>query len=136
MHLLPPQDDQLIGPSDRSFGLVFTVVFALVGALPLWDGDEPRWWAIALSVLLLILALVRPPTLAPANRIWFRIGRLMHRVVNPVVMAGLYFGAVTPFGLVRRAFRGGLRRSLRPDRGVPSYWVAPDDRTFRMDQPF
>jgi hypothetical protein len=133
---LPHEPEAAVGPSDRSFGLTFGAIFVVVGLLPLWRAAPPRWWALAVSAALWAIALVWPRALAPANRVWFRIGLLMHRVVNPMVMAVVFYVAVTPFGLLSRLFRAGPARRLRPDRGVSSYWIARSGPPSRMDQQF
>src|SRR4029453_11604169 len=98
----PVHDEEVVGPSDRSFGVVFTVVFSLVGLLPLWRGAAPRWWAVGVALVFGLLALFGPRGLAPANRVWLRIGLLLHRIVNPVVMGVVFYLVVTPFGYVVR----------------------------------
>jgi hypothetical protein len=128
--------DGVVGPSDRSFGLTFAVVFAVVALLPLWRGGAPRSWAAAVAGLVFALALAWPRALAPANRLWLRVGLLMHRVVNPVVMAVLFYGVVTPFGLVARLFGAGMARRLRPDPKATSYWTRRQPNASRMDQQF
>jgi hypothetical protein len=124
-------DDAVIGPSNRSFGFLFSGVFLVVGLLPLWRSGEPRSWALMVSALFGMLALLWPSALAPANRLWLRVG-----LVNPVVMGVLFYGAVTPFGLVMRLSRKGLTRTLRFDTAASTYWVKRDDRPSRMDQQF
>jgi hypothetical protein len=131
-----PHGEAAAGPSDRSFGLTFGAIFLVVGVLPLWRADAPHWWAVSVSAALCAIAVVWPRGLAPANRVWFRIGLLLHRVVNPVVMAAVYYFAITPFGLVSRLFPTGLARRVRPDREVSSYWIARSGPTSRMDQQF
>ena len=130
------EPEDVVGPSDRSFGLTFAVVFAIVGLLPLWRGGAPRGWALVVAAVVLTLALVWPRPLAPANRLWLRLGLLMHRVVNPVVMAVLYYGVVTPFGLVMRLFGAGLSRRLRYDPAATTYWKRREAAASRMDQQF
>jgi hypothetical protein len=111
--------------SDRAFGLVFTGVFLLVGLWPLLDRAGPRWWAVGLAGLFLVASLAVPRLLAPLNRAWARFGRLLHRVVNPIVMALLYFGVVTPMGLLRRALiRDPLHLARDPE--AESYWIERD----------
>jgi hypothetical protein len=111
--------------SDRAFGVVFTVVFLLVGLWPLWNEAGPRWWALGLAGLFLATGLAVPRVLAPLNRAWARFGRVLHRVVNPVVMALLFFGVITPVGLLRRAFvRDPL--GLARDPEAESYWIERD----------
>jgi hypothetical protein len=133
---MPHEQEPATGPSDRSFGLTFGAIFLVIGLLPLWRGAGPRWWAVTVAALFWGMAFWWPRGLAPANRIWLRIGLLMHRVVNPVVMAAVFYAAVTPFGLVSRMFRAGLARRLRPDRDMSSYWIARGGPRSRMDQQF
>jgi hypothetical protein len=134
--LRPDEGDQVVGPSDRSFGLTFAVVFAIVALLPMWRGGAPRWWAVAAATTLVILAAARPAVLAPANRVWLRVGLLMHRIVNPVVMAVLFYGVVTPCGLVMRLFGAGMARTLSPDPRATTYWTPRAPDASRMDQQF
>ena len=132
----PLREDEVVGPSNRSFGFLFTGVFLVVGLLPLWRSAAPRSWALVVAALFGMLALLRPSALTPANRLWLRIGLVMHRVVNPIVMAVLFYGAVTPFGLVMRMSRRGAVRSLRFNSTVRTYWVNRDATKSRMDQQF
>jgi hypothetical protein len=111
--------------SDRSFGLVFAVVFAVVALLPLWHGGSPRWWALAVALALVGVAFVRPAILHRLNRLWFRFGLLLSRVVSPIVMAVLFVTTIVPIGLVMR-LRGAdlLKRSFDPD--AETYWIPVD----------
>ena len=111
--------------SERSFGLVFAVVFAVVALYPLLRGGEARWWALAVAAAFLLTGLVRADLLRPLNRLWFRFGLLLNRVVSPVVMGVLFFLTVTPVGLLMRLRdRDLLSQELDPDR--PSYWIEVD----------
>lgn len=111
--------------SNRAFGIVFAVVFAAIGLWPLPGGDPPRGWALAAAAALLAVALARAAWLAPFNRVWFRFGLLLQRVVHPVVLAVIYFGVVTPTGLVLRALGNDpLRRRREPD--AATYWIRRD----------
>ena len=129
-------DEDVVGPSDRSFGFVFTGVFSIIALLPLWRGGAPRWWAVAAAVVILALALVWPRALAPANRIWLRIGLLLHRIVNPIVMGAIFYLVVTPFGLVMRLRRGGPASMRRPDKAATTHWIQRASGRSRMDQQF
>jgi hypothetical protein len=108
--------------SDRSFGVVFGVVFALIGLWPLLRDGNPRLWALGLAAAFLLVAFTKPQLLAPLNRLWARFGLLLHHIVNPVIMAFIYFGAVVPTGLVLRAMRKDLLR-LKRDSAAKSYWI-------------
>src|SRR5262249_32320730 len=108
--------------SDRGFGLVFAAVFSIIAGWPLVHSQTPRWWAFAAAVVLAIVALVRPQLLHPFNRVWLAFGRLLHRIVSPLVMGAVFFAAVTPTAWIMR-LRGKdvLSLKLRPE--LESYWV-------------
>jgi hypothetical protein len=108
--------------SDRSFGFVFAVVFALIGCWPLINWVQPRWWALGLSAAFAVVALVRPDILYSLNRAWLAFGRLLHRVVSPLVMGLVFFLVVTPTGWIMR-LRGKDVLSLKLRRDLDSYWT-------------
>lgn len=117
--------DEVRGPSDRSFGLVFAVVFAVIGLLPLVFGGGVRLWALLFGATFLVVALLIPSVLGPLNRWWLRFGLLLHRIVSPLVLGIMFFLVITPMGLLMRTFGKDLLR-LRFERSLPSYWI---DRT-------
>lgn len=108
--------------SDRSFGLVFAAVFAIVALLPLKDGGEPRLWAGAIAAAFLVAAFVFPKALKPLNKLWFLIGMALHHVVTPLVMGLLFFVTVTPIALVMRVMGKDPLR-LNRDGKAASYWI-------------
>ncbi len=119
--------------SDRSFGFVFTVVFSVVALWPLLEDTPPRWWALLLGMVFLVLTLVRPSLLAPLNRAWTRFGLLLHHIVNPIVMGLLFFLVFAPMGVAMRILGKDLLR-LKLDKGAKSYWIerrppGPDPKT-------
>ncbi len=115
---------QVKGSSDRSFGLVWSVVLALVALFPLIRGNPVRWWALGTSAAFLAAALLAPRLLHPFNLIWMRIGLLLHKVTNPVILGILFFVFFTPFGFLLRMF-GKKLIPLGPDSS-PSYWLRRD----------
>ncbi len=110
------------GGPDRSFGIVFCVVFAVIGAWPLLGGEGPRWWSLGIAAAFLVLALVRPVLLAPLNRLWLRFGLLLHRITSPIILFLMYAVAIVPMGLILRLLRKDLLH-LRWDRTAASYWI-------------
>lgn len=110
-------------PSPRSTGFVFVGVALIVAVLfrhsPLIAGI-----AVGAAVILLALSLTTPNTLQPLNIVWFQIGMLMHRVVNPVVMFLMFAVAMVPAGLLMRIGHDPLRSKREPD--ASTYWIEPD----------
>src|SRR5262245_36241171 len=127
MQLLESEHDEVIvGPSDRNFGFTMAIVFALIGAFSLYKGSShaPLW--LCAAAIFAGLTLWRPQSLGPANRAWLKLGWLMYRVVNPVVMAILFFGAILPIGLTMRLFGKDFLRLAR-DRSSQTYWLPRSD---------
>ena len=108
--------------SNRSFGFVFTVFFAVVGLLPLLRGNAAYIWSIALSLIFFLLALVAPFVLAPANRAWTKFGAILHQVVSPLALGILFLCVFTPIGLLMRLFgKDPLRLQFEPS--AKTYWI-------------
>ena len=108
--------------SNRSFGIVFAVVFAIIALWPLMDGGAARVWAAAIAGAFLAISLARPAVLAPLNRAWTAFGSVLHRFTNPLLMGLVFYGAVTPTALIMRALgKDPLRR--RFDHDAKSYWI-------------
>jgi hypothetical protein len=117
-----PAGREVVGPGDRAFGLTFAGVLAAAGLLPLARGGGVRAWALAAAAAFLLAAMARPAVLAPLNRMWLRLGLLLHRVVNPVVLAVVFYGVVTPTGLLMRLARSRPLK-LGFDPAARSYWT-------------
>jgi hypothetical protein len=121
-HEVFEREEKIVAGSDRSFGLVMAGAFTVVTALNAWHAGRVWPWTAGLAVLFLIAALARPALLNPLNRIWLKFGLLLHKIVNPVIMALLFYGTVLPTGLVLRAMgRDLLRLKREPD--AASYWI-------------
>ena len=112
-------------PSDRSFGLLFVFVFALLSSWAWWTGAAWAMWPAVLGALTLLVTLVRPALLNPLNRQWMRLAELLNRVVIPVVLGLIYFGMFTPVAWgMRLRGRDALRRRFEP--AAATYWIERD----------
>lgn len=111
------------GSSDRSFGLVFAVFFTLVALSPLRRHEPMRLWALGAAALFAVMAFFFAVWLAPLNRLWTRFGLLLQKITNPLVMAVLFYGLVTPFALARKLMgKDTLKKRFEPQ--TSTYWVA------------
>jgi Saxitoxin biosynthesis operon protein SxtJ len=117
------RDEEVKGPPDRQFGVVFTIVFAIVALWPAVWGRPVRWWSAAVAGAFLAAALLAPRVLAPLNRVWLWIGLLLHKCVSPIVLGLVFFSTVTPIALLLRALGKDPLR-LRFDNAAPTYWIA------------
>ncbi len=108
--------------SDRSFGVVFAAVFALIGLWPLLGGGGARWWALATAVAFAVVALAAPRLLRIPNALWQKLGRALNRIVSPLVIGLVFVTAVVPTGLLMRLFGKDPLR-LRFDKEATTYWI-------------
>jgi len=110
-------------PSERSTGLVFAAVGAIVAVL--FRHTQAVWiTALALAAFFLVASLAAPRVLRPLNWAWFRLSLLLNRIVNPVVMLAMFAVVFVPMGLVMRLWRDPLVHRRKP--GLASYWVSRD----------
>lgn len=122
VHESRPSATVMAGGSDRGFGLLVSVVFGVIGCWPLLNAQPPRWWSLAVAAAALAVALAAPKWLGPATKVWMRFGTLLHRLTSPIILAIIYFGVVTPTGLLRRAL-GKDPLGLKRDPEAESYWI-------------
>ena len=121
-HEVFSRDEKIVAGSDRSFGIVMTAAFAVVSLLNGWHSGRLWPWTGGMAALFLAAALLPARDLNPLNRLWLRFGLLLHKVVNPIVMALVFFGTVLPTGLVMRALGKDLLR-LKREPDADSYWI-------------
>jgi Saxitoxin biosynthesis operon protein SxtJ len=111
-----------IAGSDQSFGIVMATAFGVLSLLNAWRGGRMWPWTAGAAALFLAAAVLFPTALYPLNRVWLKFGQILHKVVNPIVMAVLFFGAVFPTGLVVRVMGKDLLRLRRQPEAI-SYWI-------------
>ncbi len=107
--------------SNRSFGIVFFVVFLLIAIYPILKNEEARLWSLLISSVFLILGLINSQILTPLNKLWFKFGLLLGKIVSPLVMGLIFFLVVTPIGLIMRILRKDVL-NLKYNKNQ-SYWI-------------
>ena len=120
---------------EKSFGIVFAVVFVLIGLFPLLRGGDVRLWALALAVIFGLLAFFVPRALELPNRLWFKLGMLLGSIIAPIVMVLVYLLTVLPVGLCFRVLgKDPLGRKLDPQ--ATSYWIKREQPVGSMKDQF
>lgn len=120
--------------SNRSFGIVFFVVFLLVALYPLFNNEDIRIWSLLVSSVFLIFGLKNSQILTPLNKLWFKFGLLLGKIISPLVMALIFFVVVTPIGLVMRILRKDLLKlKYNPNK---SYWIEKKGPKSKMKNQF
>lgn len=119
----PAANERIEPSSNRTFGVVLGVFFALLALLPLFRGHAIRRWPLAVSVIFLLAAIAAPKLLGVLNRAWTLLGSLLNAVINPLVLGILFYLVFTPFGWVLRRMGKDFLR-LRPAPDTASYWIS------------
>ena len=120
-------DEEISAGSPRAFGIVFAIVFSIVAFWPLLNGAPVRLWAATVAGAFTAAAILKPGLLQPLNRLWFRFGMLLHKIVNPLVMGFLFFLTVTPIALIFRLI-GKDPLNRKSDPTCASYWIERDPK--------
>jgi hypothetical protein len=108
--------------SNRTFGYVFTALFAIIGCWPWWKTGGFHEWALVVAAAFLVVTLLIPRALAPLQWLWMRFGAALHKVMNPVLLGLMFFVTVAPTGLIMRAL-GKRPLGLAFDKDAKSYWI-------------
>ena len=120
--------------SNRSFGIVFFVVFFLIALYPLIHNEEIRIWSLIISLIFLILGLINSRILNPLNKLWFKFGILLGKIVSPIIMGIIFFLVVTPIGFIMKILgKDVLNLKFNENK---SYWIEKTGPKSKMKNQF
>ncbi len=120
---------------NRSFGLLFFVVFLVIGLWPLTKSGEINLYLISIAVIFLILGLSKSKMLSPLNKAWIKLGEILGRIIAPIVMALVYFLILTPISLLVRLLGKDLI-GMKFSNDIKSYWIKRKKHLGSMDKQF
>jgi len=127
-------DQKIKLPSNRNFGIIFFIVFALIAFYPLINGNSIRLSFLVVSLIFLILGILNSKFLLPINKIWFRFGIFLGKIISPLIMGMIFFLVVTPIGLLMKLFgKDVLNLKYNKDR---SYWIEKKGPKSKMKNQF
>jgi hypothetical protein len=107
--------------SNRSFGLVFFIVFLIIALYPLTNQEDTRIWSLLVSFIFLILGLLNSRLLLPLNKLWFKFGIFLGNLISPIVMGIIFFLVVTPTALIMRLLGKDVLNLKKNNKN--SYWI-------------
>ena len=126
--------DEIKISSNRSFGVVFFIVFLLIALYPLLKGNDLRIWSLLISFIFLILGLINSKILTPLNRLWFKFGLLLGKFISPLIMGIIFFIVVTPIGIIMRLLKKDLL-NLKYNK-KETYWIDKSGPKSKMKNQF
>ena len=121
-------------PSNKNFGIVFSVVFLLIALYPLTQSKHIEIWSLSVSLIFLILGLINSRILTPLNKLWFKFGIFLGKIISPLIMGIIFFLVVTPTGLLMRFFGKDLL-NLKYTKNK-SYWIEKKGPKSQMKNQF
>ena len=120
--------------SNKSFGLLFFIVFLILGLWPLKNADNINFYFILISLIFLILGLINSKILSPLNKSWIKLGEILGKIVSPLVMGFIYFIIITPIGIFMRFIgKDLLNLKLNNDK---TYWIKRSNKINTMKRQF
>ena len=126
--------DKIKISSNRSFGIVFFVVFLIISFYPLTNEENIRYWSLLISLIFLTLGLLNSRILTPLNKIWFKFGVLLGKIISPLIMGIIFFFVVTPIGLFMKMLKKDLLSlNFNNDK---SYWIEKKEPKSNMKNQF
>jgi len=120
--------------SNKSFGIVFFIVFLLIAVWPLIDGQSLRVWSLIVSLIFLVLGLLNSKLLNPLNLAWVKFGKILGKVVAPIVMGVIYFIIITPIGIFLRLTGKDILQTKFSKNN--SYWIKREKNIGPMKKQF
>ena len=120
--------------SNKSFGILFFIVFLLIAIWPVFTSESVRVWAIILSLIFLVLGIINSKLLTPFKKIWIKLGEILGKFIAPIVMGFIYFLIITPIGLFMRLIRKDLL-SIKFNK-EKSYWIKRSKNINTMKRQF
>ena len=120
--------------SNRSFGVVFFVVFLLISIYPFFNEGNIRIWSLLIAIIFLILGLLNSKLLTPINKVWFKFGLILGKIVSPVVMGIVFFAVITPISIIMKILRKDLL-NLKYNSNK-SYWIKKSEPKSKMKNQF
>ena len=121
-------------PTNRNFGIVFFIVFLLIGLWPILNNENLRFWSLLISIIFLILGIFNSKLLTPLNKVWMKFGLILGTIISPIIMGIIFFLVVTPTGILLRFFGKDVLK-LKKNKSE-SYWIIKDNKNNDMRNQF
>lgn len=114
--------------TNRSFGILFFIVFFIIGIWPILSGNELRLWSFIIAIIFLIMGITKSRFLTPLNIAWIKFGELLGIIISPLIMGLVYFLVVLPMGILMRVLGKDLLR-LKFNKNIETYWNKKEAKT-------
>ena len=128
-------NDNIKISSNRSFGIVFFIVFLFIALYPITYSEDIRIWSLIISFIFIILGLLNSKILTPLNKLWFKFGVILGKIISPTIMGIIFFLVVTPIGLIMKVLGKDLLK-LKYNKKGNTYWIEKNGPKSKMKNQF
>jgi hypothetical protein len=116
-----------------TFGILFSILFLIIGLYPLKSDETIRVWSVVLSLVFLIITIIRPNLFTFLNKLWIKFGILLGKIISPIVMGLVFFFVVTPIGILIRILKKDV---MGLKKRKSTYWINREDKIQSMKKQF
>ena len=121
--------------SNKSFGIVFFVFFLILSLYPLLNKEKLNLLFLIFSITFLILGILNSKILTPLNKVWFKFGIILGKIISPIIMGIIFFLVVTPIGLIMKTLGKDLLK-LKYNKKDSTYWIEKNGPKSKMKNQF
>ena len=119
---------------NKSFGILFFIIFFIISVWPLLSNDNVRYWSLLISIIFLLLTIFSSSSLTLANKLWMILGHSLGNIISPIIMGAIFFLVVTPISITMRLF-GKDTMNLKM-KNQKTYWIDKKDKKKNMRNQF
>ena len=121
--------------SNKSFGILFFIVFIIIGLYPLLNDQSVRVWSLIIGLIFLFLGIINSILLMPLTALWFKLGIILGKFIAPVIMGIVYFIVVFPTSLLLKLFKKNYL-NIKYNKNTNSYWINVKSKITSMKNQF
>ena len=121
--------------SNKSFGILFFIIFLIIGLWPLYHSNPIKLWFVIVAVIFLILGLSNSRILSPFNKAWIKFGIILGNFISPIILGMIFFVVVLPTGLLMKLFKRNFL-GIKFDKNIKSYWIKKEKQLSSMKNQF
>ena len=126
-------DNSVSKKNNIIFGMIFFLLFLVIGLYPLKSDGDIRIWSIVLSLVFIIITIIKPNLFTFLNKLWIKFGILLGKIVSPIIISFIFFFLVIPTGIFVRILKKDI---MGLKRRKSSYWINRDNKLQSMKKQF
>lgn len=121
-------------PSNKNFGIVFFIVFILITVYLLSNKNDLFLYSLLIAFFFLISGFLNAKILNPLNKIWYKFGLTLNKILSPIILGFIFFLVITPIAIIMRALNKDLLKLKFTEK--KTYWIDKNETKSDMKNQF